>query len=510
MALRRWLLRLVVGVVAVVAAEQCDEPAKVDEGALHSVCPPAKGGGCQSVVLRNVCLVQETFVVYAPEDADEHPDGLGTKAAGEFDVTDVPAWFRHASPQRMEDLTHASHHPHAHGDAVLGHQVQHTPVQVRFAAAHEADAAPSFQSCVTPVVTWSTWIFNLAETFLRLPTNVRRLHKAQAFSAPVYVPVTPLKLPLEAFHEWMLAPWSKNTSRTVSLFEFSAVRHAHQGAASDDGAEQEACYATVVLLKVTGGGYPDLPPTADDIKAHLAPAVPTQSPWKSVADNSSTVTRIVFETRPNAAMRQFRNLTAALEACEKDARFECKTRAFGSTPAGVLTDIALMQDAHVLVAYHGAGEMNSLWMRHGRAILEIRGAGFGSTHGWWPAFWWPMIGMQTGHVRHWWALNVEDLSHNENSELETQGLETNPGFNARDRFVILNWELMLLPMLDKILPFVMEPSPELATQQFAALYGEHGTGVVWAFNNSSQPLELQPPVFCDGNCKSVSTVCKPC
>jgi hypothetical protein len=486
-------------------AEACAEPAVVDEAKLASVCPATKGN-CQSLVLHNVCIVQETFIVFAPEDADAHPDGASvTEAAKAFDVTDVAAWFRHASPQQMEDLAHLPHHPHEHGSAVLGHQIAHNPLQLRYAASHEVDAAPVFDTCVTPVVTWSTWVFNLAETFLRLPTNVLRLNQTGAVSHPWFVPVTPLKLPLEGFHEWMLTPFSKNTSRLVSLFEFSDVRHSHEGSADD--VEREACFSTVVLLKLTGGGYPDLPKAGDVIAKHYAPSLPEQSLWKSKGTNGTT--RIVIETRPNKSQRQFRNLTAVLAACEADSRFECMPRTFGTPPGGVLTDMALMRDADVLVSYHGAGEMNSLWMRHGAALLEVRGAGFGSTHGWWPAFWWPMIGMQTDHIRQFWALNVEDPSRNEDSELQTMGLEKNPGFNARDRCVVLHWEDMLLPMLDKIVPFTND-SPEQAVTRYRALYGPHGTGVVWQLNATGTPLELQPPVFCDGDCKNTSVTCKPC
>ena len=501
------LVSLVLALAGTAAAEACAQPAVVDEAKLNSVCPPTKGN-CQSLVLHNVCIVQETFVVFAPEDADAHPDGTSsslTDAAKAFDVTDVAAWFRHASPQKMEEMAHVAHHPHEHGSAVLGHQIAHTPLQVRYAAAHEADAAPEFDACVTPVVTWSTWVFNLGETFLRLPTNVRRLQEAGAFTHPWYVPVTPLKLPLEGFHEWMLSPFSKNTSRLVSLFEFSDVRHTHQGAADD--VEHEACFSTVVLLKLVGGGYPDLPKAADEIAKHYAPSLPPQSLWNSTGDKATT--RVVFETRPNLSQRQFRNLSAVLAACGADRRFECTTRTFGTPPGGMLTDMAVMRDADVLVAYHGAGEMNSLWMRHGAALLEVRGREFGSTHGWWPAFWWPMIGMQTEHVRQFWGLNVEDPARNEDSELQRLGVEHNPGFNARDRCVVLDWEQMLLPMLDKILPFVRE-APDQAVAKYRALYGPHGTGVVWQLNTSGLPLELQPPVFCDGDCKTLSVTCKPC
>lgn len=90
---------------------QCAKP--VNKAALEATCPPTKGGRCQSLLLRNVCLVQETFVMF-----DEgHPDGAN--AFPDFDVTDVPYWYRHASPDQVEHLTHATPHPHQHPSTVL-------------------------------------------------------------------------------------------------------------------------------------------------------------------------------------------------------------------------------------------------------------------------------------------------------------------------------------------------------------------------------------------------------
>ena len=44
------------------------------------------------------------------------------------------------------------------------------PIAWRFAAAHEIDVDPEFDSCTIPLVIYSHWIMNLAESFNRIPT----------------------------------------------------------------------------------------------------------------------------------------------------------------------------------------------------------------------------------------------------------------------------------------------------------------------------------------------------
>lgn len=339
----------------------CAKP--VDKAALEGRCPTAGGGRCQSLVLRDVCLVQETFIMFDPDGADAHPDGAN--AFPSFDITDVPYWYRHASPEHVERLTHATPHPHDHPSTVLGHQINFPPLAARFAATHELDADPTFDECTLPVVVFTPWAMNYAESMVRVPTLMTELK--EALDGASLSLATPLKLPLDAFNEVQLAPFSAR--KPVSFAELSAVRH-------DNFSEHEACFAQVVLLKVTSGGYPDLPKAADAIAEHYAPFPP--SPWR--ASNDAT-TRIVFENRPNKGMRQFIDLDATLASCNGERHLECRQHTFGDD---IRTDIALMRETDILVAYHGAGEMNSLYMKPHGAILEIRGRGFGTTHGRWP------------------------------------------------------------------------------------------------------------------------------
>lgn len=55
-------------------AAACEPPVDIDK--LHIDCPAAAAGRCKSLVLENVCIVQETFIIYDPENADRNPDGL--------------------------------------------------------------------------------------------------------------------------------------------------------------------------------------------------------------------------------------------------------------------------------------------------------------------------------------------------------------------------------------------------------------------------------------------------
>jgi hypothetical protein len=341
---------------------------QTDEAALQAECPRAGAGRCQALVLRNVCLVQETFVMFDADTADAHPDG--THAFPDLDVTGMPYWYRHASPEQVDAVTHATSHPHAHPSTVLGHQIKYAPIGARFAAANELDASPTFDNCTTPVIVYSQWIMNYAESYIRVPTLLNKLKNVLGGGATL-APATPLKLPLDRFNKIQLAPFSKH--KPVSFAELSALRR-------HNFSEHEACFSQVVVLKITSGAYAELPVAADAIAAYYEPF--PASPWRSTGDE---VTRIVFESRPNRGMRQFINLNETLAACKENQQLECKRHTFGDE---FKADVALMREADVLVAYHGAGEMNSLYMKPHSAILEIRGRGFGTTHGWWPAFWW--------------------------------------------------------------------------------------------------------------------------
>jgi hypothetical protein len=465
-------------------------PATLDESALHAECPRDDSGGrCQAVVLRNVCLVQETIVLFDADAVDAHPDGQTDPLSG-FDVTSVPYWYRHASPDRVDALVHASPHPHNHPSSVLGHQVNFPPVSSRYAAQHELDAAPpSFDACRLPVVLFTPWAMNFAESFIRVPTLLSKL--SDAWSGAVATVATPLKLPADPFFGFYSAPFSEG--RPTSFAELSALRV--DGSDAANLTEHEACFDKVVLLKLKNGAYPELPASARRIADYYAPETPP-SPWST---HGAAVTRVVFEQRPNKSMRQFLGLDDVLAECARDAALECKAHAFG---ASFTDDLALMKHADVLVSYHGAGEVNSLFMPPRSAILEVRARDFGTKHGFWSAFWWPAISQQTEQEVFFWGLNVEDTALNTNSAMEAEGLEHDESFNARDRFVTLQWRSLKL-MLDKVIAVKRDVGA------YRAIYKTHGTGVVWTWNNGS--LTQAPPIFCSGDCPVLSSIqCKKC
>jgi hypothetical protein len=457
---------------------KCAKP--LDKAALEGHCPLTGGGRCQSLVLKNVCLVQETFIMFDADGADSHPDG--SNAFPDFDVTGIPYWYRHASPEHVDHITHATLHPHQHPSTVLGHQVNFPPIAARFAASHEMDASPTFDECTLPVVVYTHWVMNYGETMVRVPPLMVDLK--EALEGASLSLATPLKLPLDRFNEVLLAPFSAR--KPVSFAELSAVRR-------HNFSEHEACFSQVVLLKATSGGYPDLPRAADAISAYYEPF--PAAPWRS---SGNEVTRIVFESRPNKGMRQFIDLDATLASCGEHRQLECRQHTFGGD---IRADIALMRETDILVAYHGAGEINSLYMQPHGALLEIRPQGFGTIHGWWPAFWHPMISMQTNQRYFFWGLNVEDPALNQASPQEAENLEKNDAFNARDRFVKLQWDF-LHPMLQKIIALKRN------VEAYRQLYGKHGHGVVYTWDGKE--LLQQSPIFCSECPVKSSLECKQC
>ena len=112
-----------------------------------------------------------------------------------------------------------------------------------------------------------------------------------------------------------------------------------------------------------------------------------------------------------------------------------------------------------------------------------------------------MISMQTQQRIFFWGLNVEALDLNQNSPMEEEGLEKNDSFNARDRFVKLEWS-WLYTMLQKVISYKRD------VISYRALYGEHGTGVVWRWENNT--LTQEPPIFCSECPVQSSLECKKC
>eukprot|EP00798_Chlamydomonas_sp_ICE-L_P000528 gene528-1941_t len=77
------------------------------------------------------------------------------------------------------------------------------------------------------------------------------------------------------------------------------------------------------------------------------------------------------------------SILKALQGQEWDT-VECATHAFGHRPK---SDVAMMQDVDVFIAPHGAGLMNSLYMRQNKTVIELRPGGYN----WMATIHWPAI-----------------------------------------------------------------------------------------------------------------------
>lgn len=90
----RWLLLTALVAHAVLARGACDAGSRAEfAAALQRQCPDngdendgKRTTDCSSLRLRNVCIVQDTFVLYDPEAADQHPNGV---PAVSFDVSSL-------------------------------------------------------------------------------------------------------------------------------------------------------------------------------------------------------------------------------------------------------------------------------------------------------------------------------------------------------------------------------------------------------------------------------------
>lgn len=200
----------------------------------------------------------------------------------DFDVTDLRYWFRHSSSVGMRDVIGSAAPANADANAnananstaapganhtaggeeiILGHELRFQPIVSRFAAAHEIDKDPEFEECETPVILYSTWTMNMAESLASLPPMVWVLNNTGAFRTRNvrFALPTPQKLPLESFNEWTIQPYSDH--KPVSFAELSALRFAN-------GSSHEACFRKAVLVKVVGGDYPRIPMAADAVWSH--------------------------------------------------------------------------------------------------------------------------------------------------------------------------------------------------------------------------------------------------
>ncbi|PNW86321.1 hypothetical protein CHLRE_02g081850v5 [Chlamydomonas reinhardtii] len=178
--------------------------------------------------------------------------------------------------------------------------------------------------------------------------------------------------------------------------------------------------------------------------------------------------RVLIESR-HGMTRNLRNLPELLNVCERADKqgfkagpfrgIACREYSFSDphaassqsvAPDHFLTNVAAVRSAHVLVMQHGAGAINSFFMRQQdagpSALVELRPCKWGTKYGFWPDSYEPQLHALSDDAIRVFVYNVEDrrqcqasdyMAMVNNDTLPASALSALPAMRARDQHLEL-------------------------------------------------------------------------
>lgn len=431
-----------------------------------------------------VCVDQETIVVYDPKQMADVPiDGVHRRrpiSADEqlpkLDFSKDDYYFRQATPKLAQDTLAALGHQDAAtmsdpSPIILGHK--HTQyntrseIPVRLASPDEMRQLSSpFSRCTIPLVFHTLWLHNLNEWFVRAPVAFHKYQKAGLLPKELSITLfSPLKIPVPNFNKIALRPFSHYD--VTSFADFSARRPESTPSNATAEGTHKRCFRKLLVWRDTRENRPAAPalgPLLLDFHAnHLAHFDRTLPPmWKSDAPSHM---RILVEQRARYGhTRQFLDFPALLTACNAPSAVttlhrhiegaapakrsfstvECVSHEFGAHPAGFLHDMWAMRKVDVFVTFHGAGQMNAIFLPLHSSMVEVRGINASMNLA---DHWHPQISRGSHFQYFWWGLIAQDPAYVERSGLDSAGFygDADHGnwkafmFRKRDQNVRLTW-----------------------------------------------------------------------
>ena len=408
------------------------------------------------------CVDQEVIVSYDPAMLVDRPGRRPDQRFGQlpkFDWSGDPYYFRQATQlaayDKLTSLGHTDGLPPREtlSSSVLGYAFNgdpHIELPVRMASPDEVKSlSQPFSSCTTPIIFQSLWMHNLNEWISRGPVAFHKLQGLERRNGTKQKTVlprnlsivlhSPLKIPVPKWNYEALKPFSDYTPS--SLADFSSRLPCHTPSASTAEGTHTRCFRRLLVWRYV---REDRPYTAREIgrtmlKYHASTLDALDRSektfWKGGADNPS-VMRVLIEKRiayTKTGTRQFLELDTLLAACNaagsnwrhaahsngkesgddgaaasSSSRWttvECVAHAFGKHPKGILHDMWVMRHVDVFVTFHGAGEMNAIFMPLHSSLVEVRGinASFSLAD-----HWHPQISRGSGFQYFWWGLFVQD------------------------------------------------------------------------------------------------------
>ena len=449
-----------------------------------------------------------------------------------LDYSIDPYYFRQASQRSAFDkLTSLGHRDGLPADreklssSVLGwafatnnhgHVQPHNEITVRMAAPDEVKALTQpFSTCTTPLVFESLWMHNLNEWMSRGPVAFHK-HQVQKEVLPKNLSIvlySPMKIPVPKWNFEVLKPFSRYAPSSFADFS-SRLPPSTPSNATAEGTHTR-CFRRLLVWRDV---REDRPYTAAHLGgallAHHAPTLAaldvSEKPfWKSLAPSHM---RVIIEKRATyskTGTRQFLHLDELLDACnaagtswrrerpraaagskvdhgappssegdEPDGgsggahwtSVECVPHAFGKHPLGIVHDMWVMRHVDVFVTFHGAGEMNAIFMPEHASLLEVRGLNASMSLA---DHWHPQISRGSGFKYLWWGLMVSDPSLVGKSGLDEEGYYADAERNwksfmlrKRDQNVQLTWPHLQF-MLERIARLDRDAT------RFKRLFGNH-------------------------------------
>lgn len=279
---------------------------------------------------------------------------------------------------------------------------------------------------------------------------------------------SPLKMPVPRFNLDTLRPFTRLMPTTLA--DLSARLPANTRSDATAEGTHVRCFRKLMVWAVGHEplGRTGAPRVGKHLQQHYAAelaslAARSPPPWRHaplLADGlvagARRPLRVVLERRPNAAARQFLELDELVGECNRESSLsataaeergedadvfsvgdatdgrhsshvECMAHTFGKS---LVEDMLLMRSADVLVAPHGAGQMNAIFLPSLAALLEVRGwrPGYGRAFrvadGWHPEIAyhsnsWNRRQNETSYL--WYGLVLSDQRLVRPSDLEAAG-----------------------------------------------------------------------------------------
>ena len=309
----------------------------------------------------------------------------------------------------------------------------------------------SFSRCTVPLVYQTLWIHNLNEWFTRGPVA---FHRLQRELTPAVLPrnlsitlYSPLKIPVPNFNLVALQPYSDYA--VTPFADFSARLPPSTPSTATAERTHLRCFRNLLV-------YRDLRETRGRAPATAAPILKTFAPrLQELSEREPPLWRqprarnhmhVLIEQRANyGETRQFLELPALLAACNalpsslypsaglsraaeadlgrrehwsEGATVECIAHEFGKHPAGFVHDVWVMTQVDVFVTFHGAGQMNAIFLPEHSSMIEVRGLNASLSLA---DHWHPQISRGSGFQYFWWGLMISDPAFVGRSGLDNMG-----------------------------------------------------------------------------------------